>query len=270
MVDPSGLGPCDEYGNCGGGGGDCPECGPPIDPGCCSDGSGPVQNLFGTAVYVLPPIALPGQPLPGTTPSTFPTGPGVDWTSILFGAPNPALLIFNFCINKFGVKVGCNSPDAYANCGESESCASAIAAGTFIGPPVPPCFYGCLNPAANNEQTPWFKTCTANAVGKGLLSAGIGGIGLIPEGGLISRPIGNLAGWRGIVATQQGTKSIQAFKFGTGIASTGNGSNDTSLIGTGKTLTGIVSLLPGVGTIGSAIGIGLDVIQAGVDVRRCF
>jgi len=120
MVDPLGLDACEYGGDCGGGGGGgCPDgmCGGPGDPGCCSGSSGPVQSVFGNSVYVLPPIALPGQPLPGTTPSTFPTGPGVDWTNILFGPPDPALLIFNnYCFNGSGLLVPCADRSAVAEC----------------------------------------------------------------------------------------------------------------------------------------------------------
>src|SRR5258708_1825655 len=102
----------------------------------------------------------------------------------------------------------------------------------------------CGNSSAGNNapHTPWYKTCTAKAVGSGLLHVGIDAIGLIPEGGLVSRAVGNYAGYRGIVATQQGTKALQAGKLGTGIGSTGVGSDDTSLLGLGQTATGVASI----------------------------
>jgi RHS repeat-associated protein len=139
VVDPSGLEDCyPTSNNCDGGGfgggGGCPPeiCGDPLFGGgpCCGGpgGGGPPTS----------PIGNPVPMSPGTTAPTFPTGPGIDWSSLIFGPPDPALLIFNFCVNRSGTQVGCDSPDAYANCGESQSCAAAIGSGTFIGPPLPP------------------------------------------------------------------------------------------------------------------------------------
>jgi RHS repeat-associated protein len=120
------------------------------------------------------------------------------------------------------------------------------------------------------------KTCTAKAIGSGLLHVGIDAIGLIPEGGLVSRAVGNYAGYRGIVATQQGTKALQAGKLGTGIANTGVSAGDTSGIGvaqTGLGVAGIVSTLAGatpvVGQAISVVSIGVDILSAGREVAKC-
>ncbi len=131
--------------------------------------------------------------------------------------------------------------------------------------------------ANSRTKTPWYKnSCITNALGKGAFHIAIDAIGLIPEGGLVSRAVGNFAGYRGIVATQQGTKAIQAVKTGTGISSTGVGSNDTSgtgVIGTGLGVAGIVSTLAGatpvVGQVLSGVSIGLDAIKVGMDISNC-
>src|ERR1700674_1860367 len=44
-----------------------------------------------------------------------------------------------------------------------------------------------------------------------------------------------MAGWRGIVATQQRTKTLKAINLATGIGATGNGADDTSAIGAAQT-----------------------------------
>jgi hypothetical protein len=114
------------------------------------------------------------------------------------------------------------------------------------------------------------------AIGNGLLHVGIDVIGLIPEGGLVSRAVGNYAGYRGIVATQQGTKALQAGKLGTGIGSAGGFSNDTSttgLISTGLGVAGIASTLasatPVVGQIISGASIVVDIYGAGKEIATC-
>jgi RHS repeat-associated protein len=128
----------------------------------------------------------------------------------------------------------------------------------------------------NGPKTPWYKTCTAKAIGNGLLHVGIDAIGLIPEGGLVSRAVGNFAGYRGIVATQQGTRAIQAGKLGTGIGSAGGFSNDTSttgLVSTGLGVAGIAATLasatPVVGQAISVVSIGVDIYGAGKEIATC-
>jgi hypothetical protein len=105
---------------------------------------------------------------------------------------------------------------------------------------------------------------------------GIDAIGLIPEGGLVSRAVGNYAGYRGIVATQQGTKAVQAVKMGAGIGSTGVGVQETSatgLVSSGLGVAGIVTTLAGatpvVGQAISAVSILVDVYSAGKDIYKC-
>jgi hypothetical protein len=105
---------------------------------------------------------------------------------------------------------------------------------------------------------------------------GIDAIGLMPEGGLVSRAIGNYAGYRGIVATQQGTKAIQDVKFGAGIGTTGVGTEETSatgLISTGLGVAGIAATLasatPVVGQIIAGASIVVDAFSAGKEIARC-
>ena len=95
-------------------------------------------------------------------------------------------------------------------------------------------------------------------------------LGLIPEGGLVSRAVGRFAGYRGIVATQQGTKAIQAAKTGTGVANTGVNSNDTSTTGLISTGLGIAGFIPGLGQAASVFSIGVDVYSGVRDVRSCY
>jgi hypothetical protein len=136
---------------------------------------------------------------------------------------------------------------------------------------------GSASSTANNAPSkPWYKTCTAKAIGSGLLHIGIDAIGLIPEGGLVSRAVGNFVGYRGIVATQQGTKALQAVQMGTAIGSAGVFSNDTSytgLISTGLGAAGIVATLasatPGVAQGIAAVSVGVDAFGLVKEVANC-
>jgi RHS repeat-associated protein len=127
------------------------------------------------------------------------------------------------------------------------------------------------------SETPWYKnSCITGAIGNGLLHVGIDAIGLIPEGGIVSRAIGNYAGFRGVVATQQGTKALQGVKMASGIGSTGLGSTDTSgsgLIASGLGVAGIVTTLAGatpvVGQALSVVSIGVDLYNLRKEIKEC-
>ena len=131
--------------------------------------------------------------------------------------------------------------------------------------------------SSGGGRVPWYKnSCITGAIGSGLLHVGIDAIGLIPEGGLVSRAIGNFAGYRGIVATQQGTKALQASKFGAGAATTGVGAEETSATGfisTGLGVAGIAATLasatPVVGQIISGASIVVDIYGAGKEIATC-
>ena len=119
-------------------------------------------------------------------------------------------------------------------------------------------------------EIPWYDDpCIWGAIKNGISNGAVDMIGLIPEGGIVSRAVGNAAGWRGIVATQQGTKTIQAIKAGTAISSTANGANDTSSLGTIRSITGAAGIVPVLGTYASALLISLDVAQAIIDISDC-
>jgi hypothetical protein len=133
-------------------------------------------------------------------------------------------------------------------------------------------------PTQPPQTQSWYKnSCITGAIGTGLLHAGIDAIGLIPEGGLVSRAVGDYAfGYRGIVATQQGTKAIQAVQMGTAISSTGLGANNTSTMGsisTGLGVAGIVSTLAGAtpvfGQVLSGLTIAIDLGRTGMEIAKC-
>jgi RHS repeat-associated protein len=140
----------------------------------------------------------------------------------------------------------------------------------FRPKPKPP------TPTSNNAP-PWYKNaCITGAIGNGLLHAGIDAIGLIPEGWLVSRAIGNAFNYRGIVADQLGNKVLGAVSMGAGISSTGLGANNTSTVGsiqTGLGVAGIVSTLAGatpvLGQVFSGLSVAADVINAGMAIAKC-
>jgi RHS repeat-associated protein len=154
-----------------------------------------------------------------------------------------------------------------------------LSTGSDVGGGNSQFFGGNTSGGINAPQTLWYKTCTARAIGNGLLHVGIDAIGLIPEGGIVSKAVGKVVfdgGYRGAVAAQQATKVIQGIKMGTGIGSTGVGSDDastTGLISTGLGAAGIVSTLAGatpvIGQVLSGLSILSDVYSAGKAIANC-
>jgi RHS repeat-associated protein len=136
---------------------------------------------------------------------------------------------------------------------------------------------------SNAPQTPWYKTCTATAIGNGLLHVGIDAIGLIPEGSVVARPLGNYFKYRGIVADQFGAKAIRAVKMGAGVGSTGVGADDVgadgsfsamvadaqALSGAGGIVATLAGATPFVGQAISVASMGLDALSAGIAVSKC-
>lgn len=134
---------------------------------------------------------------------------------------------------------------------------------------------------APNNTTPWYKTCSANAIGSGLLHIGIDAIGLIPEaegftkafeneaGYQLARAVGNSAGYRGVVATQYGMRAVTQFKGGAAAIGGAFGLGDTSVDGRISTGLTIAGFIPGVGTAAAAGSIGVDAYKTVKAVRQC-
>jgi RHS repeat-associated protein len=123
-VDPSGMLDCWWPDTCGGedpgggGGGGCLL-------GFCSEDppSGGHPDTCGTFCGPAGDFGFPGSP---ATNGFIATGPGIDWLNVLFGPPNPALVIFNagstsICLDSSGSPVSCESTDAVSNCANSEN-----------------------------------------------------------------------------------------------------------------------------------------------------
>jgi len=117
------------------------------------------------------------------------------------------------------------------------------------------------------------SSCIMGALGSGLLHVGIDAIGLIPEGGLVSRLIDRALDFRGIVA---GNQTIGAVQMATGISTTGLGASETSstgLISTGLGVGGIAATLGGalpiVGQLISGLSILNDLYGSGKAVANC-
>jgi hypothetical protein len=134
---------------------------------------------------------------------------------------------------------------------------------------------------APNNATPWYKTCSANAIGSGLLHIGIDAIGLIPEaegftkvfeneaGYQLARAVGNSAGYRGVVATQYGMKAVAQGKGAAAAIGGAFGLGDTSVQGRLSTGLTVAGFIPGLGTLAAGASIVNDAIKTGMDVYQC-
>jgi hypothetical protein len=68
----------------------------------------------------------------------------------------------------------------------------------------------CAPVVAPNNSTPWYKTCTAKALGKGAVNLGIDALGFLPEAGGVARVVGHQAGYVGKVADNLGKNMLTA------------------------------------------------------------
>jgi hypothetical protein len=176
-----------------------------------------------------------------------------------------------------------------------------MSGGAADGGPVDPCASGGLlggpqctrpqQPAISASQvaapapnkTPWYKnSCVQNALLKGAVTTAIDAIGLIPEGSIASRAIGNSFNYRGIVADQFGNKAIGSVEMGSSIFLTASSGHDAQVSGGAWSLSGLQA---GVGVVGiaknlgafipvanqtiAAVSVGLDIVSTGMEIANC-
>ena len=99
---------------------------------------------------------------------------------------------------------------------------------------------------APNNDTPWYKTCTAKALGKGAVNLGIDALGFLPEVGGVARVVGHQAGYVGKVADNVGKNMLTAGTKTTGFlnSATGIDSSDwTTWVSAGITAADFVPVL---------------------------
>ena len=136
---------------------------------------------------------------------------------------------------------------------------------------------------APNNGTPWYKTCTAQALGKGLGGAALDAIGIIPEGGTISAAFSLFHGAAGI---SNGTKILGRVAFGAGLISTASAASDLSEangVNASSTVAGLqvaaggfgvakglIEDIPVAGQVIAAGATTLDLISTGLEVAKCY
>ena len=142
-------------------------------------------------------------------------------------------------------------------------------------------FAVCVFGIAPNNGIFHYKTCSAKAIGSGLLHIGIDAIGLIPEaegftmafqneaGYQLARAVGNSAGYRGVVATQYGMSAVAQFKGGAAAIGGAFGLGDTSVQGRINTGLTVAGFIPGLGTLAAGASIVNDSIKTGMAVYKC-
>jgi len=134
---------------------------------------------------------------------------------------------------------------------------------------------------APSNATPWYKSCTAKALGSGALSIGVDALGFIPGekdvqaaveigSGTVARQIGNWNGYRGIVADQFGARFIAGQSQNVSAAasgySIGNGAGTGDWLGTGLAVAG---LIPGLNEVAAVASIGYDAYKTVKAVASC-
>jgi hypothetical protein len=137
------------------------------------------------------------------------------------------------------------------------------------------CFYGRVD--APNNATPWYKSCTAQALGSGALSIGADALGFIPGekdvqaaveigSGTVARQIGNWNGYRGIVADQFGARYIAGASQTAKAGGLGYGLASGDWISLGLNAAG---LIPGLNEVAAVASIGYDAYKTVKAVAKC-
>ena len=134
---------------------------------------------------------------------------------------------------------------------------------------------------APSNATPWYKSCTAQALGSGALSIGVDALGFIPGekdvqaaveigSGTVARQIGNWNGYRGIVADQFGARFIAGQSQNVSAAasgySIGNGVGTGDWLGTGLAVAG---LIPGLNELAAGASIVYDGYKTAKAAANC-
>ncbi|HKU20845.1 MAG TPA: RHS repeat-associated core domain-containing protein [Terriglobales bacterium] len=74
-----------------------------------------------------------------------------------------------------------------------------------------------------SQAPPWYKTCTAKALGKGAVNLAIDALGFLPEVGGVARVVGHQAGYVGKVADNVGKNMLTAGTKTTGFLNSATG-----------------------------------------------
>jgi hypothetical protein len=131
----------------------------------------------------------------------------------------------------------------------------------------------------SNNATPWYSTCTARAVFKGVGSALLDGVGILPEGGAVSAAFSFFHGAAGI---SNGSKILERVAFATGLISTANAASEASgesgafSIAGAQTVTGAAAIgaglaraTPIVGQVLSGLAVAEDLYSTYKAVKDC-
>jgi hypothetical protein len=136
---------------------------------------------------------------------------------------------------------------------------------------------------APSKTTPWYKSCTAQALLKGAGTTALDAIGILSEGGTVSAAFSL---WHGAAGVSNGIKIQQRVAFAGGIVTAATATHDLqgpqeSTFST--TVTGLQAAAGGLGiakgliedipVAGQAIAIGataLDLVGTGLEVAKCY
>ena len=137
-------------------------------------------------------------------------------------------------------------------------------------------------PAPSNG-TPWYKSCTAQALAKGAGTTVLDAIGIIPEGGTISAAFSL---WHGAAGVSNGIKIQQRVSFAGGLVSSifatnelqgANGVDASSVVaglqavaGGAGVAKGLAEDIPVAGQVIAAGATALDLIGTGLEVAKCY
>jgi hypothetical protein len=108
-----------------------------------------------------------------------------------------------------------------------------------------------------------------SALGKGALSVGVDALGLLPEGGGLSRVIGHQFGYRGIVADQIGRNYVEAAEKSAGGLLTAGAVVELNVESVAEGVLYTAGWIPGVGQVAAVASIGFHLFTTIKEVGEC-
>jgi RHS repeat-associated protein len=125
------------------------------------------------------------------------------------------------------------------------------------------------------NATPWYKSCTANALLSNAGSIALDAVGtFVPAGGAAEGAVaGAFSLWRGAAGVSQGRNVFRGVMLAGGVVNTASAGSEGNSVSAGLGVLGVAATLgktaPGVGQIISGISMGVDIVQTIQAVGKC-
>jgi len=130
------------------------------------------------------------------------------------------------------------------------------------------------NSGSTNGAPKYDPACLRSALAKAAIPTAIDFVGLIGPAGSVARWLGNQVGYRGIVATQYGTRIIMPFNQTMSAMNVAEGGKNIvtsgpSTEGVASTVLGAAGLVPGLAQYAAGASVTYDLIKLATEIQAC-